>query len=72
MCIRDSHRYPNIPFYLQVGNPYLDGEQVADHTSKLLSLYESLVNRVMGSADMNNVYVLPQLHTLLWSNKKGV
>lgn len=66
------HRYPNIPFYLQVGNPYLDGEQVADHTSKLLSLYESLVNRVMGSADMNNVYVLPQLHTLLWSNKKGV
>ncbi|WP_240047796.1 hypothetical protein, partial [Staphylococcus aureus] len=22
--------------------------------------------------DMNHVYVLPQLHTLLWSNKKGV
>lgn len=66
------HRYPSIPFYLQVGNPYLDGEHVAQHTEKLLSLYENLVTRVMESSDMNNVYVLPQLHTLLWSNKKGV
>jgi 7-carboxy-7-deazaguanine synthase len=66
------HRYPSIPFYLQVGNPYLDGERVAQHTEKLLSLYEDLVSRVMESSDMNNVYVLPQLHTLLWSNKKGV
>lgn len=66
------HRYPSIPFYLQVGNPYLDGEHVAQHTEKLLSLYEDLVTRVMESSDMNNVYVLPQLHTLLWSNKKGV
>ena len=24
----------------------------------------------MASNDMNQVYVLPQLHTLLWSNKK--
>lgn len=66
------HRYPSIPFYLQVGNPYLDGEHVSHHTEKLLSLYENLVTRVMESSDMNNVYVLPQLHTLLWSNKKGV
>lgn len=66
------HRYPSIPFYLQVGNPFLDGEHVAQHTEKLLSLYEDLVTRVMESSDMNNVYVLPQLHTLLWSNKKGV
>ena len=65
------HRYPSIPFYLQVGNPYLD-EEVDNHTSKLLQRYEQLVERVMTSSDMNNVYVLPQLHTLLWSNKKGV
>ena len=37
-----------------------------------LSRYEALVDRVMASNDMNQVYVLPQLHTLLWSNKKGV
>ncbi|MCU5745797.1 7-carboxy-7-deazaguanine synthase QueE [Staphylococcus sp. SQ8-PEA] len=65
-------RYPTIPFYLQVGNPYLEGEQVADHTTKLLSLYEDLVERVIESSEMNDVYVLPQLHTLLWSNTKGV
>ena len=65
------HRYPSIPFYLQVGNPYLD-EEVDNHTSKLLQRYEQLVDRVMTSSDMNNVYVLPQLHTLLWSNMKGV
>lgn len=65
------HRYPNIPFYLQVGNPYLD-DDVDNHTEKLLSRYEALVDRVMASNAMNQVYVLPQLHTLLWSNKKGV
>ncbi|MCT1926191.1 7-carboxy-7-deazaguanine synthase QueE [Staphylococcus pasteuri] len=65
------HRYPAIPFYLQVGNPYLD-DNVDNHTAKLLQRYESLVDRVMTSSDMNNVYVLPQLHTLLWSNMKGV
>lgn len=66
------HRYPSIPFYLQVGNPYLEGEHVDSHTDKLLSLYEDLVDRVMKSSEMNDVYVLPQLHTLLWSNTKGV
>lgn len=66
------HRYPSIPFYLQVGNPYLEGEHVDNHTDKLLSLYEDLVDRVMKSNEMNDVYVLPQLHTLLWSNTKGV
>ncbi|KGF28610.1 MULTISPECIES: 7-carboxy-7-deazaguanine synthase QueE [Staphylococcus] len=65
------HRYPNIPFYLQVGNPYLD-DDVDNHTEKLLNRYEALVDRVMASNAMNQVYVLPQLHTLLWSNKKGV
>lgn len=65
------HCYPTIPFYLQVGNPYLD-DDVDNHTAKLLQRYEQLVDRVMTSSDMNNVYVLPQLHTLLWSNMKGV
>lgn len=65
------HRYPDIPFYLQVGNPYLE-DHVSHHTEKLLSRYETLIDRVTGDADMNEVFVLPQLHTLLWSNKKGV
>lgn len=64
-------RYPHLPFYLQVGNPFLQ-EEVDHHTDKLLMRYETLIDRVMTDASMNNVYVLPQLHTLLWSNKKGV
>ena len=56
---------------MQVGNPYLD-DDVEHHTEKLLGRYETLVDTVMNSSDMNHVYVLPQLHTLLWSNKKGV
>ncbi len=63
--------YPDIPFYLQVGNPYLD-DAVEHHTEKLLTRYEKLIERVMIDEQMNGVFVTPQLHTLLWSNKKGV
>ena len=52
------HRYPNIPFYLQVGNPYLLMITLTKHTDKLLERYEQLVDRVMQSSDMNHVYVL--------------
>ncbi|WP_414044790.1 7-carboxy-7-deazaguanine synthase QueE [Macrococcus equi] len=65
------HRYPNIKFYLQVGNPYLD-DTVDNHTQKLLDRFETLIDKVMNDHTMNDCYVLPQLHTLLWSNKKGV
>ncbi|PNY85663.1 7-carboxy-7-deazaguanine synthase QueE [Staphylococcus agnetis] len=65
------HRYPHLPFYLQVGNPYLETD-VDHHTDKLLARYKTLIDRVMTDPSMNNVFVLPQLHTLLWSNKKGV
>ncbi|WP_097042442.1 7-carboxy-7-deazaguanine synthase QueE [Salinicoccus kekensis] len=69
----DLHRkYRDVAFYLQVGNPYLDGESVDNHTEKLLSRYEDLVDRTMNDKRMNEVRVLPQLHTLLWSNKQGV
>ncbi|RIN24822.1 7-carboxy-7-deazaguanine synthase QueE [Mammaliicoccus vitulinus] len=68
---KDIHnRYPSIPFYLQVGNPYLD-DSVSNHTEKLLEKYEQLIDKVMNDT-LNDIYVLPQLHTLLWSNKKGV
>ncbi len=65
------NRYPHITMYLQVGNPYLD-DTVEDHTSRLLSHYETLIDKVMPDSEMNDVYITPQLHTLLWSNKKGV
>ncbi|QLK85490.1 7-carboxy-7-deazaguanine synthase QueE [Staphylococcus sp. 17KM0847] len=64
-------RYPHIPFYLQVGNPFLE-DQVENHTQRLLNRYEWLVHQVMSNHKLNRVHVLPQLHTLLWSNLKGV
>lgn len=64
-------KYPDAAFYLQVGNPYL-GERVEHHTEKLLQRYEDLVDKVMNDKGLLNVRVLPQLHTLLWSNKQGV
>lgn len=66
------HRYPEVPFYLQIGNPYLDGEYVENHTEKLMTRYAWLVDKTMADARMNDVRILPQLHTLLWSNKQGV
>src|SRR5699024_1988320 len=64
-------KYPSVPFYLQTGNPYL-GNNVRNHTEKLLRRYGELVEMTMGDTRMNDARVLPQLHTLLWSNKQGV
>ncbi|MCT6832407.1 MAG: 7-carboxy-7-deazaguanine synthase QueE, partial [Bacillus velezensis] len=38
----------------------------------LLGKYETLVDKVSADSDLNLVRVLPQLHTLLWGNKRGV
>lgn len=70
-AVKIHHRYPAVKFYLQVGNPYLE-DHVSHHAERLLEKYEQLIDRVMQDDTMNGVYVTPQLHTLLWSNKKGV
>jgi len=70
---KDIHlRYPTIPFYLQVGNDEIaenDNKQLISH---LLEKYETLVDQVVGDEELRNVRVLPQLHTLVWGNKRGV
>ncbi|AZU62724.1 7-carboxy-7-deazaguanine synthase QueE [Neobacillus mesonae] len=65
-------RYEHIPFYLQVGNNDLTNLNDHELIDKLLQKYEWLVNCVAADAQLNNVRVLPQLHTLLWGNKRGV
>jgi len=65
-------RYPEIPFYLQVGNTdhrTSDNERLID---QLLQKYEWLVNKVVADNELRNVKVLPQLHTLIWGNRRGV
>ncbi|AOH56221.1 7-carboxy-7-deazaguanine synthase QueE [Peribacillus muralis] len=65
-------RYPGIPFYLQVGN---DDSRTADDQQligRLLKKYEELIDKVIADDELNDVKVLPQLHTYIWGNKRGV
>jgi len=65
-------RYQNIPFFLQVGN---DDNQTTDNqqlVSQLLQKYEWLIDKAMLDDELRDVKVLPQLHTYIWGNKRGV
>lgn len=66
------HRYSNIPMYLQVGNEDIHESDTTKLVQKLLNKYESLVEQVIEDKELNQVRVLPQLHTLVWGNKRGV
>ncbi|KGR74269.1 hypothetical protein CD33_20035 [Ureibacillus sinduriensis BLB-1 = JCM 15800] len=64
--------YPTLPFYLQIGNDNIaniDTEHLINH---LLKKYELLVDKVVTSEYLKNVRVLPQLHTLICGNQRGV
>lgn len=65
-------RYPKVPFFLQVGND--DVLTIDDQAlvSTLLKRFEWLIDRSMKSTIMNDAKVLPQLHALIWGNKRGV
>ncbi|MBV7509381.1 7-carboxy-7-deazaguanine synthase QueE [Bacillus sp. sid0103] len=66
------NRYADIPFYLQVGNDDITNGNNNELIQKLLMKYEWLVNCVVSDHELNDVKVLPQLHALLWGNKRGV
>lgn len=65
-------RYPMIPFYLQVGNDDVLGTDTDRLVQNLLEKYEWLIDQVIVDSELNDVRVLPQLHTLVWGNKRGV
>lgn len=67
-----AKRYPQLDTYLQTGNPDVETADDEKLRTDLLSRYEALVDRVMADEEMNDVRVLPQLHTLLWGNMRGV
>lgn len=66
-----AERYPVLPIYLQVGNH--TPPQVADEidVAGLFTRLEWLIERVLQDR-WYTVTVLPQMHTLLWGNKRGV
>ena len=65
-------RYPMIPFYLQVGNDDIETTNNPQLISHLLEKYEALIDKVIADEELKDVKVLPQLHTLVWGNKRGV
>ena len=70
---KDVHRrYRDIPLYLQVGNDDITSLDAVELANYLLMKYEKLIDQVMLDDQLNDVKVLPQLHTLIWGNKRGV
>ncbi len=66
---RDAYtRYRDHPFYLQPGNHKVEGEAEADALNERMRW---LVEKVTQD-QWYTVRVLPQLHVMLWGNKKGV
>lgn len=67
-----TKRYPEVTFYLQVGNNDVGTNDDQSLIRGLLGKYELLINQVVEDKDLNHARVLPQLHTLVWGNKRGV
>jgi 7-carboxy-7-deazaguanine synthase len=65
-------RYPNIAFFLQVGNKDVQTTENEKLIYDLLREYEILTEKVINDNQFRDVKVLPQIHTLLWGNKRGV
>lgn len=63
---------PELPFFIQVGNDNTTETDEMRISQYLLQRYAELVDKVMASTSLKNVRVLPQLHALLWGNRRGV
>ena len=59
----------DIDLYLSVGNT--NTTEAGDISKRVLTDYEKLINMVANSC-MERVFILPQVHTLVWGNKQGV
>jgi 7-carboxy-7-deazaguanine synthase len=67
-------RFPMLPVYLQVGNPApLAAASASDDADlgDLLGRFRRLIDKVTADRWFTAT-VLPQLHVLLWGNKRGV
>ncbi|PIE83355.1 MAG: 7-carboxy-7-deazaguanine synthase QueE [Candidatus Contendobacter odensis] len=63
-----ASRYPALPVYLQPGNHKTEGDADLEGLNQRLLWLASRVN----ADQWFNVTILPQLHVLLWGNKRGV
>lgn len=63
-------RFPDLPLYLQPGNLMVDPDKPVDLT-ETTSRLEWLIDKVV-AAGWFAPRVLPQLHVMVWGNKRGV
>jgi len=66
------HRYPGVSFFLQVGNDDITTLDNGDLVKRSIEKYTWLIDKVMLDQEIKDVKVLPQLHTYIWGNKRGV
>ena len=55
--------------YINVGNTHTSEE--GSIAERVLKDYEKLIEKVCNS-NLSNIYIMPQIHTLVWGNKQGV
>ncbi len=65
-----ADRYPDLPLYLQPDNPDTDSTSPVDLT-KATSRLEWLIEKAL-TTEWFAPRILPQLHVLVWGNKRGV
>ena len=63
--------FSEIPLYLQVGTPLAPSGQIFGDAAAARKGVEWLLSRVTADS-WHDVTILPQLHVLLWGNKRGV
>lgn len=67
--IQDLNDEYKVKLYLSVGND--NTQEEGDISNRILQNYRKLIDMVNYS-NMKEVYILPQMHTLLWGNRQGV
>lgn len=69
--IRKHDNNINLRMYLSVGNSDVDtSDSIRD---RVLTDYEHLLDTINKNPEhFQNIYILPQIHTLVWGNKQGV
>ena len=65
----ENHSYLDLSLYISVGND--NTEESGDISKRILSNYEKIIDKIIKS-NMQRVFILPQVHTLVWGNKQGV
>lgn len=69
--VKENCKNVDIRMYLSVGN--IDTNSSEPIRDRILAEYEELINKVnKDPMYFKNVYILPQVHTLIWGNRQGV